>query len=143
MLVLRGLLAGAAGTMVVHLLSSGDASRPVYSPERLAGRLASRYLDRRLSKSRRHRYGLILRWLYGPSWGVTFGALQETADVPYPITGLILGISLWWFELVALPISRATPGLERWTPAEILADGVQAILFGVATSSTLALLGKG
>jgi len=133
-------VAGIAGTTVVHLLSPADGHQPVYAPERLVGRIANRFLHRQLSPSQRRRYGTLLRWLYGPSWGAVFGAAQGVARIPYPAAALALGTTVWAFELMALPLSGATPALKKWGLAQIAGDGLQTVLYGIATASALALL---
>ena len=136
----KGTLAGIAGTAVIQLVSLGKQDDTVYQPERLAGRLASRYLHRCLSPSERRTAGSVLRWLYGPGWGTAFGEVQEVVHVPYPIAGVALGAAVWVFELLALPLTAATPRLKSWGKGQIAMDGIQAILFGVATASALTLL---
>ena len=136
----KGTLAGMAGTAVVQLLSMGDHRKPVYHPDRLASRLVARHLHRALSPAEGRRLGMLLRWLYGPGWGSAFGEVQERLRLPYAIAGLALGGTVWLFELVALPLSGATPQLKAWGAREIARDGFQAVLFGVATASALAIL---
>lgn len=136
----KGVLAGLAGTAVVQLLSLGDHSKPVYQPDRLASRLAARYLHRALSPTQGRRVGALLRWTYGPGWGSAFGEVQERLRLPYGIAGVGLGGAVWLFELVALPLTGATPELKSWGTRQIARDGLQAMLFGVAAASALAIV---
>ena len=138
--MLKGLLAGIIGTAAVQLLSGRPGPGPVYAPERLAGRLAERYAGRRLRHSQQRRLGMVLRWIYGPSWGAVFGELQGLTGMPFALAGLTLGAGVFVFELLALPLSGATPGLRRWGKSDIVGDAGQTLVFGLATASAMALL---
>ena len=143
MAVWRGAVAGIVGTAVLHLLGSKTDRDTVYAPKRLALRLASRYAKQRLSSRQARRAGTALRWLYGPSWGVALGQTQDRLGEPYVVAGVQLALAIWAFELIALPLTGATPSLRDWGPRQILGDAVQALLFGVATASAYALLDSG
>jgi hypothetical protein len=138
--IARGLLSGVVGTLLVTLWSRGSARSRVYEPASMVGRLSRRYLRRDLPSDDLRRYGMILRWTYGPSWGALFGAAQRELGLPYPIAALGLGGALYLFELVALPLSGATPSLSRWGWGAVLDDAAQTMLFGVSVASLMALL---
>jgi hypothetical protein len=136
----RGVIAGLAGTLVVQLLAGRTDTEKVYAPQRVVLQLSTRYPRRRLSTRDAGRVGTALRWLYGLSWGAGFGAAQERLGVPYLLSGLGLAATVFGFEMVFLPGIGATPALRDWGRRQVIADGVQALLFGLATTSTLALL---
>jgi hypothetical protein len=138
--LLRGLAAGAAGTAVISLLGSARQGKPVSEPDRLAGRLGRKILHRRLSGVTRRRSGTLMRWSYGLSLGAMLGLAQRRLRAPLFVAGPGLGLSIWVFELAMLPRVGATPPLRQWSSADIAADAVQAMCFGVAAAATLALI---
>jgi hypothetical protein len=138
--ILKGAVAGLAGTAVLQLLSAAQRQEPIYAPERIAGRLVERYLRRPLPGPERNTVGRFLRWTYGPSLGSAFGEAEQMTQLPYPLSGLCLGAAVWAFELVALPLTGATPPLRTWGLRTILGDGLQALLFGIATASAHTLM---
>jgi hypothetical protein len=138
--LIKGIAAGLAGTLVVQLLSSGKSARDVFDPPRMAARLSDRYLGKPLSPSEQRRYGALMRWLYGSAWGALFSEAQAVLAVPSPLAAVGLGGTVLIFELVALPLTGATPQLSKWGWHQIGKDALQAMLFGTCVASTLVLL---
>jgi hypothetical protein len=135
-----GAIAGLAGTVVTSALSAAQArlrGRPaVYEPGRMAGRLAGR-AGLELNGRERAWAGSLMRWPYGASWGAALGA----APAPrWPLAGLVLGGALLSFELVALPLSGATPPVRKWGREELASDAINAFAYGLGTAAVLAAL---
>lgn len=136
----KGLLAGLTGTLVVQLLSSGDRRHDVFDPTQMAGRLSNRYLGERLSPGQQRRYGGLMRWLYGSTLGVLFSEVQAVLRLPSPVAALGLGGTVLIFELLALPLSGATPPVRTWGWGQIGKDALQTMLFGASVASAVVLL---
>jgi hypothetical protein len=143
-LLLSGAVAGAAGTAVEALLSAvqmkerGDPA--VYDPGQLAGRLARRHLGVRLGRHRQRQLGRLMRWTYGPTWGVALAlARRGRWGRAWPLWGLGLGAAVFGFEVVALPGTGATPPLSSWGPEEVRLDAVNTLAFGLAVALVLRL----
>jgi hypothetical protein len=92
---------------------------PPYAPAAVAKRLLG---DRR--------YGLVLRWLYGPALGVLYGALRSRWRIPPLAFGAVLAAT----ELVAMPRVGATPELDR---RETIALFAHACAFALAAGLAL------
>jgi hypothetical protein len=147
--LLRGLVAGAVGTAVESALTAAEAARrgrpAVYDPSLLAGRLMGRRLDVQLGAGQQRLVGGIMRWAYGPGWGVLLELVagRQLRRWTWPLWGLALGGALLAFEVTALPAIGATPQLSRWERAELGLDALNAALFGLVVAAVLRALPKG
>ncbi len=143
--LLRGALAGIAGTAALSLLTGVEARlrgrAAVYEPARMSGRLARRFLGIDLLPQERRLAGTLMRWPYGALWGVTLSLLQPRSR--WLTSGLGLGAMIWLFELVALPLTRATPPLRKWDAKEVGLDGVNSCVYGAVTAAVLKRLAAG
>ncbi len=141
--VLRGVLAGLAGTVVLSLLAGIETQlrgrAPVYEPDQMAGRLANRLLGRRLPRRQQVLVGNFMRWPYGASWGAGLGLFARTGR--WPQQGIGLGAAVWLFELIALPLSGATPPLRKWEPEEVALDALNTLIYGAVTAGVFRGLG--
>jgi hypothetical protein len=81
-----------------------------------------------------------MRWPYGASWGIAFSLLP--ASRRWVAAGAGLGAAVWLFELLALPLSGATPPLRKWRLEEVGLDALNSCLYGVVTAAALKGLGS-
>ncbi|HEX5751263.1 MAG TPA: hypothetical protein VFZ09_33880 [Archangium sp.] len=135
----RGLGAGVLGTLALTVSEPLRDSRlghpPPYSVSHIARRAARAWLGVRLRPREAQRWGLAMRWLYGPTLGVLGVWLRPLA--PVPLHGLLLGGGVWLFERLSFPLLRVTPPPRTWSPAERRWLALQALLFGLVTASAL------
>lgn len=138
----QGLGAGVLGTLA---LTASEPLRdavlghpPPYSVRHIARRAARTWLGVRLRRREAQRWGLALRWLYGPTLGVLHGGLRPALPVAAPFHGLLLGGGVWLFERLSFPRLRVTPPPRTWSSAERQWLGLQCLLFGLVTASVLA-----
>ncbi|AKI98594.1 Hypothetical protein AA314_00221 [Archangium gephyra] len=131
----RGLGAGVLGTLA---LTASEPLRefllghpPPYSVSHIARRAARAWLGVRLRPGEAQRWGLFLRWLYGP----TLGVLSLQFPGPAPLRGLLLGGGVWLFEWLSFPRLRVTPPPRTWSPAERQWLALQCLLFGLVAAS--------
>ncbi len=143
--LLRGALAGIAGTAALSLLTGAEARlrgrAPVYEPARMSGRLARRFLDVDLLPQERRLAGRLMRWPYGALWGVMLSLFQPRSR--WLTSGLGMGAMIWLFELLALPLSGATPPLWKWDAEDVGLDGVNSCVYGAVTAAVLKRLAAG
>ncbi|WNG62226.1 hypothetical protein F0U59_51650 [Archangium gephyra] len=137
--ILRGLGAGVLGTLA---LTASEPLRdallgrpPPYSVHHIARRAARAWFGVRLRPREAQRWGLVMRWLYGPTLGVLGGWLRPMLPGPAPFHGLVLGGGVWLFEWLSFPPLRVTPHPRTWSPAERRWLAVQCLLFGLVTAS--------
>ena len=130
-MTIRPLLAGIAGTAVVAGFESWDARLlgrpPVFTPKKIASRLAGR--------SRAKRLGSLMRWSYGPGWGLVASRLARFQS--RLLNGAVIGGSLLGFELVALPASNATPPLRKWGAIPLALLAAQTLAYGLVCAAVL------
>lgn len=140
---LRGAGSGLAGTGVEALLTEAEnrlrGRRAVYDPSNLARRLARRYFGVRLSGDTARRLGHVMRWSYGPSWGLLLAAVAGTRerDRLWPLWGLGLGATVLGFELLLLPATGATPPVSSWRGDELKLELLNTTAFGLAAAAVL------
>lgn len=136
----RGVGSGVVGTGVEALLTGVESRlrrrQAVYDPSNLARRLARRYLGIRLSRDSARRAGDLMRWSYGPSWGVPLAAVMGTRERAraWPLWGLGLGAAVLGFELVMLPAVGATPPVSSWRRDELKLEVLNTMAFGTAAA---------
>ncbi|KFA92990.1 hypothetical protein Q664_11940 [Archangium violaceum Cb vi76] len=135
--IFRALGAGVLGTLA---LTASEPLRdallgrpPPYSVRHIARRAARAWFGVRLRPREAQRWGLVMRWLYGPTLGVLGGWLRPM--LPGPVHGLVLGGGVWLFEWLSFPRLRVTPPPHTWSPAERRWLAVQCLLFGLVTAS--------
>jgi hypothetical protein len=141
----RAVAAGVAGTCALSVLTALEArlrGQPaIYDPAAMAGRLSRRWLDLELGVQERKIVGALLRWSYGAGWGMVLGRVRPAWSLPW--TALALGSSIWLFELLALPLSGATPASSRWPREEVWSDLANTSAYALVTAATLSLLAGG
>ena len=139
--LLQGFGAGVLGTLALTasepLRDSLLGHPPPYSVSNIARRAARAWLGVRLHPREAHRWGLAMRWLYGPTLGVLQGWLRPALPGPAPLHGLLLGGGVWLFERLSFPRLRVTPPPRTWSSSERQWLALQCLLFGLVTASVL------
>ena len=77
-----------------------------------------------------------MRAVYGPTWGAVIATLP-LRHVPAPLRALTVASAIWLFELVALPLSGATPPLRQWPRGEAAFDATNALVYSAVTCAVL------
>lgn len=139
--IFRGLGAGVLGTLA---LTASEPLRdallgrpPPYAMHHIARRAARAWFGLRLRPRQAQRWGLVMRWIYGPTLGVLGKWLQPVLPGPTPIHGLLLGGGVWLFEWLSFPRLHVAPPPRTWSPAERRWLAIQGLLFGLVTASVL------
>ncbi|HEX8821069.1 MAG TPA: hypothetical protein VF794_14165 [Archangium sp.] len=142
----RGLGAGALGTLALTglepLRDSLLGRPPPYAVKHLASRGAKRWLGRRLGPRAAQRWGLVLRWVYGPTLGLLQAWLRPWLSQGGARRGLVLGGGVWLFERLAFPLLGVTPPPRSWAPAERWWLPLQTSVFGLVTEAVLSRTGE-
>lgn len=128
---IAGALAGALGTLALaasdRLERRALGRRPVYAPAQIAARLFG------VRPGGRARVvGAVLRWSYGPLIGLIGSRVVPPRRGWSWRRALGLGAAVHAFELLALPLTGATPALARWPRMERLSLAFHTTIFGVA-----------
>jgi len=137
----RGLGAGVLGTLALTGLEPlRDAllgHPPPYAVKHLASRAARRWLGVRLGPREAQRWGLALRWVYGPTLGVLYAWLRPSLSGNTWLRRLTLTHGVWSFERLAFPLLRVTSPPRTWSPPERLLLPLQVAVFSLVTEAVL------
>ncbi len=138
--LLRGLGAGAVGTLALTALEPlRDAllgHRAPYAANHLISRGARRWLGVRLGPHAAERWGLAVRWVYGPTLGLLHAWLRPVLPRKAP-RGLMLGGGVWLFERLSFPLLGVTSPPRTWSRAEHALLALQTSVFGLVTEFVL------
>ncbi|WP_375769080.1 hypothetical protein NR798_46675 [Archangium gephyra] len=116
---------------------------PPYSVGNIARRAARAWLGVRLRPRQAQRWGLAMRWLYGPALGVLQGSLRFLLPTSMPLRGFLLGGGVWLFERLSFPRLRVTPPPRTWSSTERQWLALQCLLFGLVTGAVPPLVQAG
>jgi hypothetical protein len=137
----RGLVSGVMGTLALTglepLRDSLLGHPPPYSVRNIARRGARRWLSVRLGAREAQRWGLVLRWLYGPALGALYAWLRLVIPSTLRLRGLSLAGGLWLFERLSFPLLHVTSAPRTWSPAERQLLALQGLVFGLVTEAVL------
>lgn len=139
--LLRGLGAGGLGTLALTawepLRDSWLGHLPPYSVRDIARRGARWWFGVRLGSREASRWGLLMRWLYGPSLGALHAWLRPALPPTARLRGLLLGGGVWLFERLSFPLLRVMRSPRTWSPTERRLLVLQGLVFGWFTEAAL------
>lgn len=143
--VLRGAIAGAAGTIALDLTTYGDMlvrGRGASSvPARMAGVLAEQLgiaplapaVKDEVADNRREAAGALLGYTTGVGIGVLYGLIRGGRDRgAAPLTGAVVGLS----AMAASDVPIALTGVSdpaTWSATDWLSDIIPHLVYGVVT----------
>lgn len=129
---LRGAIAGAVGTGALELVAPVERAmvggRPPFAPTEIAAALC-RVAGVRARPSRQAIVGRLLRWSYGPGWGVIYGVVRARLPRSRSAKAASLAAAILAVELLALP---PLVGRRLLRPRVLAALGVHVALFAAA-----------
>ncbi|MEU7058037.1 hypothetical protein [Streptomyces sp. NPDC046197] len=141
--VTKGLLAGAAGTLALDLITYGDmlirgrsASRlPAQVAERLADRTGAELGDGEAEDNRAQAAGALLGYVTGLGVGAAYGLLLHgRAPLPTWVGGPLLGAAaMAGSDVPATALEVTDP--TSWEPTSWVFDAVPHLVYGLTTAS--------
>ncbi|HJT37365.1 MAG TPA: hypothetical protein VJ818_02980 [Actinomycetota bacterium] len=118
----KGLVAGFAGTAAMTLSSTIEARMRGRKGSDAPAQAASKVLGvSPVGEEEKKRFGNIVHWLYGTSWGAVRGLLGET-DMSWTKATVTHMGTLWSAEAVMLPALKVAPPVTQWGSEEIAFD---------------------
>ena len=145
--VVRGLLAGAAGTAVMTAAQSAylkaRCSEPSTTPAEVGRRIVEGVLQREVPEQRMDQLNRAMHWLYGTSWGALYGLVEASRRSRRARDAALFGTAVWAASLVHLPAMQLAPPVWEYSP-EQLAPGVGFhLVYGVGVGAAYAMLDRG
>jgi hypothetical protein len=141
--LLRGLIAGAAGTTALNAVTYLDmvvrgrpaSDTPQQSAKRLADAVHVDLGDAATARNRTEGLGSLLGYATGAAVGVA-SSLAGLRRLPWPLSALVLGGTAMVVANAPMTAMRVTDPC-RWTGRDWLADAVPHLAFGVVAAYSL------
>jgi hypothetical protein len=153
--VIRGMIAGAVGTVAMDLLlferyrRGGGADRlPAWefssaitgwdgapAPAQVGRRLFEGLFQRQIPDERAALVNNITHWGYGVLAGAPYGLLAGSLRRPHVIYGLGFGTAVWATGYVVLPAAGLYKPITEYDRATLARDLTAHLLFGATTAA--------
>lgn len=137
--VMRGLLAGVAGTAVMtavqtaYYKATGNESSS--TPGEVGRRIVAGVLQREAPEADWPPMNQGMHWLYGSSWGVPYGIFAGSGEPGSLLKGVVAcTLMVWGASLVQLPAMRLAPPVWEMPPSSIAMDLGFHAAYGVGTA---------
>lgn len=144
--LIRGAIAGAAGTAVMTLMMKQVASRVMPAdmlPDEFAPKRVVEWAEEQagepnaLTDSQEQAAAMGAHFGYGSGSGAVYGLLRETLinDVPAPVAGVIFGVAVWavsfqgWMPALGVQEATTDQPPRKW-PAPIMMH----MVYGASTA---------
>lgn len=158
--VVRGLVAGAAGTAAMDALlyatyrrghgeerfepwefsSDVDSWEKAPAPAQVGKRLVEGLFERELPPQRARLVNNITHWAYGILGGVQYGIVAGSLRTPRIRYGLPFGASVWAAGYVVLPAAKLYEPIWKYDRVTLTKDLSAHLAYGLGTATALRLL---
>ncbi len=151
--IVRGALAGAAGTVAMDLFwygrlrAQGDRQDPiswefggpndwekVSAPGQLGRRLAEGFTQKPLADRWARLTNNLMHWGYGVAWGAAFGVCAGSLPRTPRLSGPLFGVAVWGSSYVVLPLAGLYKPIWRYGPEELAPDLAAHLAYGTGTA---------
>lgn len=158
--VVRGVLAGAAGTAIMDGVwyaryrrdggTSGfaewetaaglDSWEGVPAPAQVGKRLVEGALQRELKPAKARLVTNVVHWGYGLAWGAAYGIVAGSTRRPRVTDGLLFGPFVWSTAYLVLPPTGIYKRMREYDAKTLWKDASAHLAFGVGTAAIFKLL---
>jgi hypothetical protein len=158
--ILRGLVAGAVGTVAMDLvwymryrrgggkekfldwelstdLKSWDKAP---APALVGKRIFEGFTGRALPSERAAFVNNFMHWAYGIGWGTAYGILAGSLPRPFVVLGAPFGAVVWATGYVVLPQAGVYKPIWEYDPMTLWKDLSAHLAYGMGTAGTFKLL---
>ncbi|TME89902.1 MAG: hypothetical protein E6I52_28565 [Chloroflexi bacterium] len=152
--LIRGVLAGAVGTVAMDLLwfyrykrgggesgfldwefSAGlDDWSKAPAPAQVGRRLFEGFFQRDLSPRWAVLTNNVMHWMYGLGWGGVYGILAGSVRLPRVRSGLLFGTIVWTMDYVVLPLAKVYKPMWEYDLPTLAKDLSAHLVYGAGTS---------
>ena len=138
--VVKGVLAGAAGTAVMTGSQLGYYKamdvQPSDTPAQVGKRVIEGVLHRGpVPEDKMETLNNAMHWAYGTSWGVLYGLAAGTSKPRALRGGLLFGAVVWGASLIHLPAMKLSPPIWESDPKSLAPDVGFHVVYGVAVAT--------
>ena len=161
--VLRGALAGAAGTLALDLVWYSRYRRDggedgftdwefsgstltwdeAAAPAQVGRRVLQGFLQRDLPDSWAGPTNNVVPWAYGLMWGSLYGVVAGSTTAPRVAYGPLLGAVAWGQGYVLLPLAKLYKPIWEYDAVTLAKDLSAHLVFGATTAAVFRLLTPG
>ena len=158
--VVRGLVAGAVGTLAMDALLyaryrrgggkeglrqwefSGDVRSwdDAPAPAQVGRRLVEGVFQRKLPDTQARPINNITHWAYGIVAGASYGLLAGSLRTPRVVYGPFFGAGVWGTSYVVLPAAGLYKPIWEYDRVTLAKDLSAHLLYGTTTAATFAVL---
>jgi hypothetical protein len=157
--VLRGLLAGAVGTVVMDLVlyrryRSGGGQHDFFkwefasvkdwdkapAPAIVGNRIVEGFTSEPLPPDRAGFVNNVMHWGYGMGWAAAFAMVAGSLRRPFVALGAPFGATVWSSSYILLPIAKLYKPIWEYDARTLWKDLSAHLAFGLGTSTAFALL---
>ena len=136
-----GLLAGLAGTAAMTIAQGAafalTGAEPSGTPADTADVIKRRAGRGRLKRRHRPAANHAMHWLYGAAWGIPYGMIAASGDLPPELSGPAFGLLVWGAGLAELPaLGVAEPPWKR-SPTSLASEALFHVVYGVGAAAAI------
>jgi hypothetical protein len=158
--ILRGLVAGAVGTVAMDMvwymryrrgggkekfldwelstdLTSWDNAP---APALIGKRMVEGFTGQPLPPERAAVMNDFMHWAYGIGWGTVYGILAGSLARPFVALGIPFGAGVWATDYVVLPKAGVYKPIWEYDPKTLWKDLSAHLAYGAGTAATFAFL---
>ncbi len=133
--LVRGAIAGAAGTMALNAVTYLDMAVRDRPPSDVPEKIVEHYAPAPVAKNRASGIGALLGYATGVTGGVVYALGHRVfAVLPQPLRGLVLGFGVMAATDTSSTLAGATDP-RSWGASGWIADLVPHAVYGVVTAS--------
>lgn len=139
--LVRGAVAGLAGTAAMTVSSTAEARLRHRDPSTTPARAAQKVLgiERFPSEEAEERFSTLVHWSYGTGWGIARALLGE-AGLPPAVAAPTHFAAMWGGAVVMLPALDVTPPVTKWGGTEVAVDVFHHLVYEASTGLAYELL---
>jgi hypothetical protein len=158
--VVRGVVAGAAGTLAMDLLwyaryrrgggadafadwelSAGlDGWEGAAAPAQVGRRVVEGLFQLELPADKARLTNNVMHWAYGVSWAAAYGVVVGSLSPPKARYGLVLGPVAWLSGYVVLPLAKLYKPIWEYDAQTLAKDLSAHLVFGATTGVAFRVL---
>ncbi|MGI8624642.1 MAG: hypothetical protein ACR2NB_14455 [Solirubrobacteraceae bacterium] len=143
--VIKGLLAGAAGTGVMTAAQTAYYKAMDVEPSDTPAQVGKRVIEGVLQRGpvpddQMEALNNRMHWGYGTSWGVLYGLAAGMSQPRSVRGGLLFGLVVWGASLVELPAMKLSPPVWELEPVSLAPDVGFHLVYGAAVGVAFGIL---